>query len=763
VAAARTELGENTMARLLDRLGRFAARRRWTVLLVWLGVLLVAGGMALGFRGDFSSSISIPGTPSQHAMNQLGSKLPTAGGASGRIVFAVPAGDQVLAPAHRDQIAAVVGKAADLTGVLAVVGPVDGKTVSPDQRVAYAQIQFAGDESAVPPATQHALAALAAAHDGDGLRIELGGAAVSQMPAIGSTEGIGVAVALVVLLLTFGAVVAAGLPLLTALAGVGVGMSGIVLVARFVDMSSTAPILALMLGLAVGIDYALFIVSKHRAQLRAGMPLHDSIGRAVGTAGSAVVFAGATVLIALAGLAVVGIPFLTVMGLAAAATVATAVLIAITLLPALLSFAGTRVLRRRQRGAAAAPGAHARRRDSRWLRSIRRRPVVTLVAGVVGLGALALPVTGLELGLPDDSTAPPASTNRAAYDLLARGFGPGFNGPLLVTVAPPAGSTAAEAKAAAGAVAAAISDVPDVMAAVPIAVSPASVGDPLALIQVVPRSGPSTDATETLVHALRDRADELAGATGAELAVTGQTAMAIDIVDKLAAALPVYLAVVVGLALVLLLLVFSSIVVPVKAALGFLLSFGAALGAVVAVFQWGWLGALFGVETPGPIIAFLPILLVGVLFGLAMDYEVFMVSGMREAYVHGGDAARAVPAGFAAASTVVTAAAIIMASVFAGFVLTPDATIAAIGFALAFGVLVDAFVVRMVLVPAAMTLLGRAAWYLPRWLRSVLPDVDIGGARLGPAPGQHAGSPGRDGRRGGALPVGHRASASISG
>jgi RND superfamily putative drug exporter len=722
------------MATLLYRLGHFATRRRWAVLVVWLALLIGMGGAAAAFSGTMTSSFTIPGTPAQAALDELGEKIPGAGDATGRIVFAAPEGRTLAEPAYQQAIGTVIAEAKQLPGVTNVIDPTTARTVSPDQTVAFATASFAGQITEIPEATQAELAAIAQNNEVDGLRIELGGGAVAQAPAIGSTEALGVIVAMVVLLITFGSIVAAGLPMLTALIGVGTGMAGILWASSAIEMSNTAPILALMLGLAVGIDYALFIVSRHRAQVKEGMPISESIARATGTAGTAVVFAGLTVLIALAGLAVVGIPFLTVMGLAAAGTVAIAVIIAITLLPALLGFAGEKVLRKKDRAAAAAlraesAGPHGvldhAHSPNRWIRMIVKRPALVLIVGVLGLGIVAIPTASLYLGLPDDGTAAPDSTKREAYDLITGSFGPGVNGPLLITVAVDDPSTMAEVLPA---TAQAIqTSSADVLLAAPGAVS---ADGTFGIVTVVPKSGPSDEATQQLVHDLRDNAPALGEQVGATLAVTGLTAAAIDVSDKLAAALPVYLLIVVGLALVLLLLIFRSVVVPVVAALGFLLTIGVSFGAVVAVYQWGWLGGIFGVDTPAPIISFLPILLIGVLFGLAMDYQVFMVSGMRESFVHGADAKRAVVSGFTAGSRVVTAAGIIMASVFAGFILAPDTIIASIGFALAIGVLVDAFVVRMTLTPAVMLLMGKTAWYIPRWLDRVLPNVDIEGEKL---------------------------------
>lgn len=757
------------MARLLYRIGRFATRRRWAVLAVWLVALLGLGGAALATHGTLADSFTIPGTAAQQAMDELSAKIPAAGGATGRIVFAVPEGRSVTEPGYGRQIGEMLAGAADLPQVTTVVTPQQSKAISADGRVAMAQILFRGQLTEVPAQTHDGLAQLADRYATDGMTIDLSGAAVKQMPSIGSMEGLGVVVALVVLLIMFGSIVAAGMPLLTALVGVGVGMAGIFIVSGFVDMSSTAPILALMLGLAVGIDYALFIVSRHRSQLRSGMEVDESIGRAVGTAGSAVVFAGLTVVIALAALAVPGIPFLTIMGIAAAATVVMAVLIAITLVPAILGFAGMKVIRRRDRAAvralvtvgksggglgdgevsaghvinndgaaAGSPAAATARparaaalvagRSNRWSRMVGRHPVATLLIGVLVLGVLAIPAFSLRLGLPDDATAAPASTQRHAYDLISQSFGPGANGPLVVTVQP---EDPARLNVVLYGAMQSLSTLPGVVAAQPAGASPDGT---MGMLQVIPATGPSEQATEDLVHQIRDVAPDLGARLQAQVGVTGLTAMQIDVSEKLAAALPVYLAIVVGLALILLLVVFRSLLVPLKAALGFLLTIAVSFGLVVAVYQWGWLGALFGVHTPAPIISFLPIIMIGVLFGLAMDYEVFLVSGMREAWVHEGsvtgDSAAAVRHGFSHGARVVTAAAIIMGSVFGGFIFAPDTIIGSIGFALALGVLVDAFVVRMTLVPAVMTLLGRHAWYLPKWLDRILPNVDIEGAAL---------------------------------
>jgi RND superfamily putative drug exporter len=565
-----------------------------------------------------------------------------------------------------------------------------------------------------------------------GLTVEIGGDALQAVPHTGSSEIIGIAVAAVVLVITFGSLVAAGLPLLTALIGVGIGVSTITGLASALDLGTTTSTLAMMIGLAVGIDYALFIVSRYRAELAEGREREEAAGRAVGTAGSAVVFAGLTVVIALVGLSVVNIPMLTKMGIAAAGTVAIAVLIALTMVPALLGYAGRKV---RPIGAKGKLLGRSKKQDkpaepakpnlgTRWASFVIRRPVAVLLLGVIGLGAAAVPATSLELGLPDDGSQPTSTTQRRAYDLLSEGFGPGFNGPLMVVV-DAKGSD--DPKAVFTETGDEIKGLKDVVTVTP--AQPNKAGD-TATITVIPGSKPSSVTTENLVHGIRDAGADIKADTDANVLVTGSTAMNIDVSQKLNDALVPYLVLVVGLAFLLLIVVFRSILVPLKAALGFLLSVMAALGAVVAVFQWGWLSGLMGVEQTGPVMSMMPIFMVGVVFGLAMDYEVFLVTRMREAYVHGEKPAQAVVTGFRHGARVVTAAAVIMMAVFAGFIGSSESMVKMIGFGLAIAVFFDAFIVRMAIVPAVLALLGRKAWWLPKWLDRALPNVDVEGEGL---------------------------------
>ena len=708
------------MALYLYRLGRASFRRRRLVLVGWLAVLAAVATGALTLAGSPADSFRIPGTPAQQAIDTLGDRFPQANadGATARVVFAAKGGARVTDPAVAAEVSTAVAALGRVPGVVAVTDPYATKAISPQQTMAFAQASYAVQSAELTEAEHEALTAAVAAANSATLQVEVGGDALQPKPETGIGEVIGVGVAAVVLVVTFGSLVAAGLPLLTALLGIGIAFAAITTATGFVDVGSNTPTLALMIGLAVAIDYALFIVSRYRHEVAAGHDLEEAAGRAVGTAGSAVVFAGLTVVIALGALFVVGVPFLTQMGLAASATVALSVLIALTLLPAVLGFAGRRIAA----GKDPEDDHEGEAKPSfgfRWARAVARRPLPVLLVALVGLGVVAVPAQDLRLGMPDDSSAAPDTTQRKAYDLLAQGFGPGFNGPLVVVVEATAGTGV---DALAGAVAQRVQAFPDVLAVA--GVTPNAAGD-TAIVTVIPKSAPNAPATERLVTSIRDLS-----VPGAQVGVTGVTAINIDVSEKLRGALLPYLAVVVGLALLLLMLVFRSVLVPVKAAVGFLASIGATFGAVVAVFQWGWLGPVFGVEQTGPLISFLPIFLVGIVFGLAMDYEVFLVSRMREDFVHGTPAREAVVTGFGHGARVVTAAAVIMVSVFFGFITSPQSFIQSIGFALGTAVLFDAFVVRMTIVPAVMTLLGRSAWWLPRWLDRLLPDLDVEGERL---------------------------------
>jgi putative drug exporter of the RND superfamily len=709
------------VATFLYKLGRTAFRRRRLVALLWVALLAIAGVGAATASTPTSSSFSIPGTEAQRAFDLLEERFPGAGadGATARVVFKAPAGEKMTDPAHKavvEETVAALKSGSDQ--IVQVTDPYTAHAVSQNGSTAYVSVSYKVNGMELTDATRDALKD--AGHDaqGKGLTVEIGGDALQTMPEQGASEAIGIVLAGIVLVITFGSLVAAGLPLLTAVIGVGIGVSSITALANVLDLGTTTSTLASMIGLAVGIDYALFIVSRYRAELADGRDREDAAGRAVGTAGSAVVFAGLTVVIALVGLAVVNIPMLTKMGFAAAGTVVIAVLIALTLIPALLGFAGNKVVGRKQRKGTAPAKSDKPNGGTRWARFVIRRPLMVLIVGVLGLGAIAVPAASLEMGLPDDGVKPTSTSERRAYDALSEGFGPGFNGPLLVVVDGD--------KATADRTVSTIKGLDGWAAVTP--ATPNKAGD-AAMITVIPKDRPSSTATEGLVHDIRD-------ATGDDVLVTGATAMNIDFSQKMNDALVPYLALVVGLAFVLLTLVFRSVLVPLKAALGFLLSVVAALGAVVAVFQWGWLGSLFGVEQTGPIMSMMPIFMVGVVFGLAMDYEVFLVTRMREAYVHGERPGEAIVTGFRHSARVVTAAAVIMIAVFSGFIGMDDQMVKMIGFGLAAAVLFDAFVVRMAIVPAVLALLGHKAWWLPKWLDRILPNVDVEGESLATSTGE---------------------------
>ncbi|MFH8533930.1 MMPL family transporter [Streptomyces tendae] len=714
------------MASLLYRLGRLSFRQRRYFAFAWIVVLVACAFAALNAPEAENDDFSIPGTESQQAFDLLDERFPggNSDGAEARIVFVGPDGQKVTAGQNKAAVEKVVATVADGTQVGQVESPFDEGAVSEDGTTAYATVSYEVVSEDLTEGSKKAL--MDAVQEGRdlGLTVEVGGSAVEVDPELGGiTELIGIGVAAIVLVITFRALVAAGLPLVTALVGLGAGICVIIAT----GMSTTTTTLALMLGLAVGIDYALFIVSRYRTERAEGRTAEEAVGLAVGTAGSAVVFAGATVVIALAGLSLAGVPTLTDMGLAAAGTVVVAVLVALTLLPALLGFFPRAVLPRalRARRATGQPAAAVKEpAGSRWARLVIRRPLAVLLLTVVGLGVVAVPALDLRLGLPGDEAQPTSTTQRRAYDALADGFGPGFNGPLTVVIDV---KEVTDPKAAVGQAAKGLAATDGVVSISPPMYDEA--GD-TAVVSAVPSTGPTAAETKDLVKAIRVGADDLRADTGAAMVVTGNTAVNIDISTKLTSALVPYLAVVVGLAVVLLLIVFRSVLVPLKAALGFLLSVAASFGVIVAVFQWGWLSDQLGVAQTGPVMSMMPIFLIGVVFGLAMDYEVFLVTRIREAYVRGERPSQAIVTGFRHSARVVVAAAVIMISVFAGFIGMTDSMIKMLGVGLASAVFFDAFVVRMTLVPAVLALLGRKAWWLPRWLDRALPDMDVEGEKL---------------------------------
>ncbi|WAL68501.1 MMPL family transporter [Amycolatopsis cynarae] len=754
------------MSVLLYRIGRFAFTRRWWLIGGWTAVLAALAGLLLAFPVHVSNEVRIDGTPSQQVIDELAAAMPEAAGGQGMVAFRAPEGTRLDAgPGRQALVAAVdgvyrcphvvdprrvlaaeVAKGPDsalLRASAAVAGasggpapggpaplPADGGAVpgvlvSADGLVALLQFQFDVQTYELPAGTvARTLDVARAPVSGLGIRV-LPGASMIEIPELaGAGEITGLAVAAIVLVITLGSVLAAGLPLIIALTGVALGVGGAFALSHVLEMHSLSAVLALMLGLAVGIDYALFIVNRERRLiLGEGLDAREATARAVGTAGTAVFFAGSTVVIALAGLLVVGITLFTTMALVAAATVAIAVLAAVPLLPALLGLLGERVCSARARAKPRTTGPKA---APRWPGRLVRHRHLALACALVIPAVLALPALDMKLGLPSGASYHSGTAQRQSFDAVSRAFGPGYNGPLTVVARNTVPGTAI-APETLGRVAAALRAMPG---AVSVSLAGTNGGGDTAILSVIPAGGPNDEETRQLVRTLRDRARQLARQDGVSLGTTGFTALALDVSARIAAALPVYLATVFGLSLLVLLLVFRSLVVPVKATVGFLLSVGATLGVTTAVFQWGWLRGLLGLDATAPVLSLLPIVVTGVLYGLAMDYQVFLVSSIREAHVHGETAHRAITSGFATAGRVVTAAAVIMISVFAGFAFNADPMVVQVGFALAVGILVDAFLVRMTLVPAVLAIVGERAWWIPRRLDRVLPRLDLEGDRL---------------------------------
>lgn len=760
---------------MLYALGSWAVRARVLVLVIWLAILAFLGLGAALFSQGTNAPITIPGTESQQAIDTLGRTFPEVSGTSATIIVVAPEGERVDEDPYRAAVVEATSELEQLETVTAVLTPFSelaASGLSDDGQAALLTIQMAASANTVPADTiagiEQQAEQLRQALPSDA-QVSYGGDLFStSIPGFTITEAIGVVIAFIVLIFTLGSLLAAGMPLLIAVLGVGISIAGIFLTTAFVDMTSTTPMLALMLGLAVGIDYTLFIVSRHQEQLRAGVAMRESIARATATSGSAVVFAGLTVIIALVGLSVAGIPFLTALGVAAAAGVAIAVLIAVTLTPAVLAMAGHRILSKKQlrlleigdenaagtgaasegvpnetvADSAAAPTANhaaattnhaaaapmkatrAERFFGGWVRGVTAKPLITVLVVLIALGAASIPAFSLRLALPGAETLEETDPARITYELTGEHFGEGANGPLLLT-----GSIISSEDPLG-----LMEDLADEVRAIPgvaeVPLATPNQGADTGIIQVIPEEGPQAESTSELVAELRAHHDEWLDEYGVSLAVTGFTAVGIDVSQLLLEALVPFGMLVVGLSLILLAMVFRSIWVPIKATLGYLLSVGVAFGAVVAVFQWGWLADLLHVNHAGPVLSFMPIILMGVLFGLAMDYEVFLVSRIREEVVHGSDSRAAIRRGFIGSGRVVTAAAIIMIAVFAAFVPEGDPSIKVIALGLAVGVFVDAFIVRMTLVPAVLQLLGDRAWHMPRWLDRLLPVFDVEGEGL---------------------------------
>jgi RND superfamily putative drug exporter len=707
---------------MLHRLAAWSYRRRRRVVVLWVVALVAVSAVGSSVGSTFSQGFSLSGTESQRAADLLESRFPSRAGDEGQIVFAPAAG--VSDPTLRGRMESLFADVAEVPGVSAVVSPYSAagaRQMSSDGAVAYATVQFDRRVGDIPTHALDAIRTLtdAAARQVDGTQIALGGRMFQEDAGPGPAELVGILAAIVILLVAFGSLLAMGLPILVALFGIGIGVAFVELVSHVVTTPDFGTQLASMIGIGVGIDYALFIVTRYRQGLTDGLDPERAVVRAIDTAGRAVVFAGCTVVISILGLFLMGVDFVKGLAVGTSVTVAIVMLASITLLPAILGFAGRTIDRFsvRRRGADERPSEQ--RMWFRWSRVIQRRPWRAFAGGLAILVVLAIPLFSMRLAFPDAGGNPTSDTTRRAYDLVTDGFGAGFNGPLVLAAEFPGGTDTSPLDR----LAAVLRDTPDVVAVTPPTVSAA--GD-AAVIRVIPGSSPESQRTTDLVNTLRD--DVIPSAlrgSGVQVHVGGRTASSIDVSERLAARLPLFIGAVLVLSFLLLMAVFRSLLVPLKAVIMNLLSIGAAYGVVVAVFQWGWFGSVIGVDKTGPIAPFVPMMMFAILFGLSMDYEVFLLSGIREEYDRTRDNALAVADGLASTARVITAAALIMVTVFGSFMLGDSTTIKLFGLGLATAILVDATVVRMVLVPATMELLGDRNWWFPRWLDRLIPRLHV--------------------------------------
>jgi RND superfamily putative drug exporter len=707
------------MSRLLYRIGHFSGRHPWRVLTTWILVAVAAFVLNGSIGGQPDESFRLPGAESQRAADALQERFPQETLFTSNIIFHSDKG--LTAPTVKAAVAEAITELEKGPHVTGVSDPYDprGPTLSKDGKTAFTTVAFSEEKIGVPQydAAQKAVAGVRDA----GVQVEFdGGLGYAEAAAAPASEQLGILVAVVVLAIAFGSLVAMSLPIVVALLGILVGISSIGILSGHVSMPEIATIVAMMLGLGVGIDYALFILARHRQHLEEGMPVPEAIGRAHATAGLSVLFAGVTVVVAIAGLQVSGIPMMTMMGWASALMVAVVMLAAITLLPALLGIVRHKVNSVRVPFIKQKPANNPRSKSARWAAKVVAKPVRFGLVAAVLLGVLAAPVFAMRLGFADAGNDAPTSTTRKAYDLVAEAYGPGVNGPMSVVVELHGSKDDA----------ATLASLEKAVAADP---GVASVDDPtisakkdLAVFTVTPTTAPQDARTDQLVKRLRNEVLPVAlGDARKDASVTGGTPMLSDISDRLQNRMPWFLGAVIGLAFLALLLVFRSILVPLKAALLNVLSVGAAYGVLVAVFQWGWGASLIGVHESVPIMPLAPMLMFAILFGLSMDYEVFLLSRVREQYLKHRDPSRAVVEGVGSTARVITSAALIMISVFAAFILDPDVTTKMFGVGLSVAVLLDVTLVRMVLVPAAMSLLGHRAWWLPAWVDRILPKIDL--------------------------------------
>ncbi len=727
---------------MLERVGRGAARHHWWVIGAWVLAAVVLIAVAGAGHGRTKDVFTIPGTQSQRAVDVLSRDFPQANDATAQVVFRSPSGP-LTAPASAAVVGQAVARLEKVPGVVTVTNPTSplfADTLAPDHSIGYASVVFSQSATQLPHDTFRRLEAAVAPATAGGIQVRLGGSVVDVLnqptSAISqNADKIGLAIAVIILLVALGSVVSMLVPISLALFALTCSSLLLQILEAHVTVGTVAPVLGTMIGLGVGIDYSLFIVSRHRQNLDEGMAPDEAAGRALATSGSAVLFAALTVCIALCGLALIRIPYVTTLGFSAALFVLVTVLAALTLLPAMLGLLGHHIF------AWSLPhvgsnGASSGRLAGRWAAEVGRRPIIFCVASLVVLLALASPLLHIQLGFPSDSSAPASTTQHQAYELIGRGFGPGANGPLLLVVSlPHAPQADPGTQADLGRLAAAVARTPGVQSVSRPLVNPAGT---VAVAQITPRTSPTDPATTALVRRLRDTVVPAATGTGTiradQVLVGGATATAIDLTDLIQARLFPFIAGVILGAFVLLTMVFRSLFVPFKAAVMNLLSIGAAYGVIVAIFQWGWGKQVIGLEQAVPIVAFVPVMMFAILFGLSMDYEVFLLSRIREDYDRTGDSHTSVVNGLAATARVITAAALIMISVFLAFVTNPSPTVKMIGLGMAAAVFIDATIVRMILVPATMELAGRINWWCPRWLDRILPHINIDPPQPPPRP-----------------------------
>jgi RND superfamily putative drug exporter len=708
---------------MLERVARWSYVHRWKMLVIWIVALVGIGVLGAKAGGDYSNNFSLPGAESQKAYDILKDRFPSRSGDTADIVFKATAG--VTDPGVRAKMESLFTQVAALPNVDAVLSPFSeggARNISQGGQVAFAEVQFDVRAADVPKPVVDKLIAEAEATQGPGLQVDLGGPVIqfAEFEPPGGAEVVGLLAAVLILLITFGSLLAMGLPILTALFGIGIGLSLVLVFANFITVPNFTPQVASMIGIGVGVDYALFIVTRYRQHLHEGHDPELSTVMAIATSGRAVIFAGTTVVISLLGILLMGFNFVQGIAVGGAAAVFVTMIASVTLLPAVLGFVGRNIDRFRVPGRRHEARPQEQSMWYRWSRLIQRRPAVAGGIGLILMGLLIVPFFSLRLGSADAGNGPETRTSRRAYDLLSEGFGPGFNGPFLLVAELPG----PQGMAVLNQLTDTLSRTENVAFVTPPQPNPSGNA---AIITVFPKTSPQDVATDKLVHTLREQVvPQVTSGTGVQVFVGGITATFTDFANKIGQRMPILFAVVIGLSFLLLMAVFRSLLVPLKAAVMNLLSIGAAYGVVVTIFQWGWLKGVIGIDKAGPIESWAPMMLFTILFGLSMDYEIFLLSRIREEYLRTKDNALSVANGVAVTGRVITAAAAIMIAVFLSFVIGfDDRAIKLFGLGMAVAILVDATLVRMVLVPATMELLGDANWWFPKWLDRIVPRLSV--------------------------------------